>query len=295
MHLKIGTRSSMLARAQAEKVAGLLQAEGVTTELVFISTAGDEQTGVPLHEIGGQGVFVRALDEALKSKEIDIAVHSMKDIPAERPDGIVSAAILKRDSPADYVVTEKKPDEVKIIGTSSTRRTAQLKRNWSNLSIRPLRGNIDTRLGKLRAGEYDAIVLAEAGLQRLSLTLPGFRLDPTVHVPSTNQGTIAVVSRDEPEVTKALATIDDQVSRTDTMIERTVMEKIGGGCYTPLGIYCKNRHMIAEVLSLEGDRVFRLERTITDQDEAERFGDEVRESGRDLIDEAYERLGLSHD
>nr|WP_319539938.1 hydroxymethylbilane synthase [uncultured Methanospirillum sp.] len=295
MHLKIGTRSSMLARAQAEKVAGLLQNEGITTELVFISTAGDEQTGVPLHEIGGQGVFVRALDDALKRGEIDLAVHSMKDIPAERPDGIVTSAILKRDSPADYVVTEKDRDAIRVIGTSSTRRTAQLQRHWSGISIRPLRGNVDTRLGKLREGEYDAIVLAEAGLQRLSLTLPGFRLEPTVHVPSTNQGTIAVVSRDEPTVTRALECIDDQATRTDTMIERAVMEKIGGGCYTPLGIYCKNRYLIAEVLSLEGDRIFRLERTISDPEEAQKFGDEVRESGRDLIDEAYERLGLSHD
>jgi len=294
MHLKIGTRSSMLARAQAEKVAGLLQAEGMTTEFVFISTAGDEQTGVPLHEIGGQGVFVRALDDALKRGEIDLAVHSMKDIPAERPDGIVTAAILKRDSPADYVVTEKDRYAIRVIGTSSTRRTAQLQRYWPGISIQPLRGNVDTRLGKLRAGEYDAIVLAEAGLQRLSLTLPGFRLDPTVHVPSTNQGTIAVVSRDEP-VVGVLEAIDDQFTRTDTMIERAVMEEIGGGCYTPLGIYCKNRHLITEVLSLEGDRIFRLERKISDLDQAHKFGSEIRESGRDLIDEAYERLGLSHD
>jgi len=294
MHLKIGTRSSMLARAQAEKVARLLQNEGITTELVFISTAGDEQTGVPLHEIGGQGVFVRALDDALKRGEIDLAVHSMKDIPAERPDGIVTAAILKRDSPADYVVTEKDRGSIRVIGTSSTRRTAQLKRHWPGISIRPLRGNVDTRLGKLKAGEYDAIVLAEAGLQRLSLTLPGFRLDPAIHVPSTNQGTIAVVTRDEP-VVRALDFMDDKATRTDTMIERTVMEKIGGGCYTPLGIYCKNQFLIAEVLSLEGDRIFRLERAISNPGEAQEFGDEVRESGRVLIDEAYERLGLSHD
>jgi hydroxymethylbilane synthase len=295
MHLKIGTRASMLARAQAEKVAGLLQTEGITTELVFISTVGDERTGVPLHEIGGQGVFVRALDDALKRGEIDIAVHSMKDIPVERPEGIVTAAILKRDSPADYVVTEKDQDEIRIIGTSSTRRAAQLQRHWPGISIRPLRGNVDTRLGKLRAGEYDAIVLAEAGLERLSLTLPGFRLDPTIHVPSTNQGTIAVVTRDEPTVTAELDIIDDPVTRTDTMIERAVMEEIGGGCYTPLGIYCENQYLIAEVLSLEGDRAYRLERRISNTGQAHDFGKEVRESGKELIDEAYERLGLTHD
>ncbi|HWQ64374.1 MAG TPA: hydroxymethylbilane synthase [Methanospirillum sp.] len=295
MHLIVGTRNSMLARTQAEKVAGLLENEGVTTELVFISTVGDEKTGVPLHEIGGQGVFVRALDDALINREIDIAVHSMKDIPAERPKGLTTSAILKRDSPADYVVTEKDRDAIRVIGTSSTRRTAQLKRNWSGISILPLRGNVDTRLGKLKGGEYDAIVLAEAGLQRLSLTLPGFRLDPAIHVPSTNQGTIAVVSREEPAVTGILSTIDDEVTRTDTLIERAVMEEIGGGCYTPLGIYCKDRHLITEVLSLEGDRVFRLEQNIGDLDQAHAFGTEIRKGGRELIDEAYLRLGLSHD
>lgn len=295
MYLKIGTRGSTLARAQAEKVASLLESEGVTTELVLISTVGDERTGVPLHEIGGQGVFVRALDDALKTREIDIAVHSMKDIPADRPDGLVTAAILKRDSPADYLVTDKDHDSISVIGTSSTRRTAQLQRHWQGVKIHPLRGNVETRLAKLKAGEYDAIVLAEAGLQRLSLELPGFRMDPTLHVPSTNQGTIAVVSREEPLVTTVLSAIDDPATRTDTQIERAVMEDIGGGCFTPLGIYCRDQFVIAEVLSLEGDRVYRLERKIADLDEAHRFGIEMGTGGRDLIDEAYDRLGLKHD
>ena len=146
MHLKIGTRASKLARAQAEKVASLLQDQKVSCELVFISTIGDEQTGLPLHEIGGQGVFVRALDDALLAGEIDIAVHSMKDIPAVRPDGLVTSAILRRDSPADYIVTDKKREEIRSLGTSSTRRTAQFMRNWPGISIKPLRGNVDTRL-----------------------------------------------------------------------------------------------------------------------------------------------------
>lgn len=292
MHIRIGTRSSTLARAQAEKVAALLAREGHHTELIFISTIGDERTEVPLHEIGGQGVFVRALDDALRADTIDIAVHSMKDIPADRPDALTTAAILTRDSPADYVVTSRPKEEIRIIGTSSTRRTAQLFRNWPGITIKPLRGNVDTRLSRLRAGEYDAIVLAEAGLQRLSLTLPGFRLDPTIHVPSTNQGTIAVVSRDEPEIVSILSSIDDLSTRQDTMIERAVMEKIGGGCFTPLGIYCKDRHLIAEVLSLEGDRVFRFERRIEGPAKAEECGTEVHTGASDLIREAYERLGL---
>lgn len=293
MHLKIGTRASTLARAQAEKVASLLKGSGISTEFIFISTVGDEQTGVPLHEIGGQGVFVRALDDALLSGEIDIAVHSMKDIPAIRPDGLMTAAILKRDSPADFVVTGKDRSEIRIIGTSSTRRTAQLQRHWPDIIIKPLRGNVDTRIAKLNAGMYDAIVLAEAGMQRLLLTLPGFRLDPLIHVPSTNQGTIAVVTRDETGIMEQFRHIDDPRTRSDTLIERAVMEEIGGGCYTPLGIYCIDSHLIAEVLSLEGDRIFRLERLISDISDARRFGEEVRKSAGYLIQEAYERLGLT--
>lgn len=132
-------------------------------------------------------------------------------------------------------------------------------------------------------------------MQRLSLTLPGFRLDPAVHVPSTNQGTIAVVSRDEPAVRDILSGIDDPQTRNDTIMERVVMEEIGGGCFTPLGIYCLHSLIIAEVLSLEGDRVFRLERKVADVSEARDFGSEVRRGAGSLIEEAYHRLGLHHD
>jgi hydroxymethylbilane synthase len=293
MHIRIGTRSSRLARAQAEKVAALLQADGVTSELVFISTIGDEKTGVPLHEIGGQGVFVRALDDALLALDIDIAVHSMKDIPALRPEGLITSAVLLRDSPADYVITDKPKDRIQIIGTASTRRTAQLLRNWPGIVIKPLRGNVDTRIARLKAGEYDAIVLAQAGMQRLSLALPGFRLDPLIHVPSTNQGTIAIVSRDNQEIITLISRLDHPDSREDTLIERSVMEKIGGGCYTPLGIYCRDRYLITEVLSLEGDRIFRLERKIENLADTEKFAEEVKTGAGHLIQDAYKRLGLS--
>ena len=294
MPLRVGTRASQLAKAQAVKVCTLLEDLGVETELVFISTAGDEQTGVPLHEIGGQGVFVRALDDALVQNKIDLAVHSMKDIPAERPSGLVTSAILARDSPCDYIVTDQGLDEITTIGTSSTRRTAQCRRHLPWAEIKPLRGNVNTRLSKLQRGEYDAIMLAKAGLERLSMNLDGYQLDPRVHVPSPNQGTIAVVSRTDPDVTDIVSKIDDPGTRMDTMLERRVMEMIGGGCFTPLGIYCKDRLMIAEVLSLEGDRHFRLERLVSDIDDADRFGLEVRERAGDLIREAYERLGITH-
>lgn len=294
MPLRVGTRASRLARAQAEKVCRLLEDLGEETEIVFISTAGDEKTGVPLHEIGGQGVFVRALDDALTAGTIDLAVHSMKDIPAVRPDGLVTSAILPRDSPADFLVTDKELSDIRSIGTSSTRRTAQFRRGFPHISLGPLRGNVDTRLAKLRNGDYDGIVLAEAGLERLSMTLDGHRMDPRIHVPSPNQGTIAVVTRMDPSITKIMEKLDDPVTRTDTMLERRVMEEIGGGCFTPLGVYCKDRYMITEVMSLEGDREFRLERFISDTQDAGMFGEEVREKAGDLIREAFSRLGITN-
>jgi hydroxymethylbilane synthase len=292
MSIRIGTRASKLARAQAEKVSLMLQDLGEKSDIVCISTAGDEQTTVPLHEIGGQGVFVRALDDALISGNIDIAVHSMKDIPAERPEGVITSAILKRDSPGDFLVTNLDLNEVKSVGTSSTRRTAQFKRFFPGITIGPLRGNVDTRLSRLKKGDFDAVVLAHAGLQRLSLDLPGFMMDPEVHVPSTNQGTIAVVSRSDSDVNELLKKVDDYETRVDTMLERRVMEEIGGGCFTPLGIYCKGRFMHIQVLSLEGDEEFTLERKITDPDDAGVLGKKVKEDAGYLIREAYSRLGL---
>ncbi|HPM62236.1 MAG TPA: hydroxymethylbilane synthase, partial [Methanoregulaceae archaeon] len=193
MPVRIGTRGSRLALAQAERVASLLRDCGTASEIVIITTKGDTVDGVPLHEIGGQGVFVRALDDAIIDGTIDAAVHSMKDIPAKRPDGLRTCAILKRDSPADFLVHTIPREEIRVIGTTSTRRRAQLLRYMEGILVKQLRGNVDTRLRKLTEGQYDAIVLAEAGLERMGLSVSGTRLSPQRFVPSPNQGTIAVV------------------------------------------------------------------------------------------------------
>jgi hydroxymethylbilane synthase len=293
MPLKIGTRGSRLALAQAEKVAGLLRESGHEVELSIISTLGDEVSGVPLHEIGGNGVFVRALDEAILSGSIDAAVHSMKDIPAERPRGLCTCAILERDSPADFLVHTVPANEIRVIGTSSTRRMAQLKRYRKGSEIRPVRGNVDTRLRKLSEGQFDAMVLAEAGLVRMSLQVPGVRLPPDVYVPAPNQGTIAVVGRDDPAVTQPLSRLDHPGTRLDVGIERRVMEEVGGGCYTPQGIYCRDGYLIAEILSLDGERRVRREEEIGSMDEATDCGRLLRKEGAELIREAASTLGLS--
>lgn len=292
MPVKIGTRGSRLALAQAEKVCSLLLDQGIEAEEVIISTQGDRVTEVPLHEIGGQGVFVRALDDAILAGEIDAAVHSMKDIPAKRPDGLVTSAILKRDSPSDFIAHTVPLDSVGVIGTSSTRRKAQLLRHDPSLEIRPLRGNVDTRLRKLDEGLFDAIILAEAGMQRMGLKISGERLPPHIFVPAPNQGTIAVVSRDDPALIETFSLLDHEQTRKDVMAERAVMEEVGGGCFTPQGIYCSGGHLIAEVLSLDGKKCVRVEDDLNTPDDARRCGVKLHNEAKELIIEAYRVLGI---
>jgi len=300
MSIKIGTRGSKLALLQTGIVAKRLNDLGIGTEQVIIHTAGH----VPLHEIGGQGVFVRALDDAILAGEIDCAVHSMKDIPAYRPSGLITAAILKRDSAADFIAYRGSLSAVKSVGTSSTRRRAQLLRHDPSVTVKDLRGNVDTRIRKMSGGgdtrirkmsggEYDAIILAEAGLTRMGIRIQGERLPPEKFIPSPNQGTIAVVCRADPSLREVLSALDHPQTRTDVMIERAVMEQLGGGCFTPLGIYCRTGHLIAEVLSLDGGRAERIEADVKTIEEAREQGRQLRARAQGLIDEAYKQLGIT--
>ena len=293
MSIKIGTRGSKLALVQTETVIKKLSALGIETEKIIISTQGDTATQVPLHAIGGQGVFVRALDDAILAGTIDCAVHSMKDIPAYRPSGLFTAAVLKRDSPADFLVHRGSLGAVRVVGTSSTRRRAQMLRHDPEIQTKNLRGNVDTRIRKMSAGEYDAILLAEAGLTRLGIRIQGERLPPEKFVPSPNQGTVAVVSRADPSLMEVLSALDHPQTRTDVLIERAVMEQLGGGCFTPLGIYCKAGHIVAEVLSLDGKRTERIETDLKTIEQAREQGRQLRAKAQDLIDEAYAKLGIT--
>jgi hydroxymethylbilane synthase len=290
MSLRVGTRGSKLALAQADIVCRKLTAMGIGVEQVVITTQGDMNNGVPLHEIGGQGVFVRALDDAILAGEIDCAVHSMKDIPAMRPSGVFTAAVLKRDPPADYIAYPTALPAVNVVGTSSTRRRAQILRHDPDITVKDLRGNVDTRIKKLNAGEYDAIILSEAGLTRLGIRIPGERLPPERFVPSPNQGTIAVVSRADPSLMENLSALDHSRTRTDVSVERAVMEQLGGGCFTPLGIYCHAGHLIAEVISLDGRRTERIDANVQSLEQAREQGRILRERSQDLINAAYAAL-----
>lgn len=287
--IRIGTRGSKLALAQTNRVVAALAENGIESEVVVISTRGDRVTDKPLHEAGGYGLFVRELDNAIIDGRIDAAVHSMKDIPAERPAGLALAAVLKRDPPFDFLAVEKPIEEVFTIGTSSLRRRAQLLRyyhKYPEMHVANLRGNIDTRLAKLEAGEYDAIVLAEAALVRLGIHVHGFRLPADAFVPAPNQGVIAVVSRDTAELREAFTPLNDTQTAFDTAAERAVMEEIAGGCFTPQGIYCQGGHLLAEVLSPDGKRARRVEGQISSLEEARAVGCALREDAADLIAEA---------
>lgn len=292
MPLRVGTRGSKLALAQTNRVCDLLAGAGIETETVVISTEGDRESAVPLHAIGGQGVFVRALDDAILQGRIDAAVHSMKDIPAARPEGVVTCAVLKRDSPADFLVHTMPLEELRVVGTSSTRRRAQLMRSALDIEVRELRGNVDTRLRKFRDGDYDAIVLAEAGMERLGLKLPGTQLLPRWYIPSPNQGAIAVVCRDDPDIAGPLSELDHPLTRHDVEVERAVMEEVGGGCFTPLGVYCHEGFLTAEVLALDGSRWERIEDSGESVEEARMIGRKLAALAYDLIAEARATLGI---
>ncbi|MDR0438855.1 MAG: hydroxymethylbilane synthase [Methanocalculaceae archaeon] len=297
MNVKIGTRGSKLALAQTSNVLELLAEQDIPAESKIIVTSGDAMHDRDLHQIGGQGVFVHELDNAILHGDIDAAVHSMKDIPVDRPDGIITAAILPRDPPYDFLVSNQPVKNLKniySIGTSSTRRRAQLLRYYQSMPlvlVEPLRGNVDTRLEKLNNGFYDAIVLAEAGLVRLGYHVNGMRLPVDQFVPSPNQGTVAVVCRDTSELREIFAPLNDFQTTFDTGVERLIMEQVGGGCFTPQGIFCRDGHLIAEVLSLAGDRSNRIVENVQSFEEAIEIGMQFRDIASDLIEEVKITIG----
>ncbi|HEY9204401.1 MAG TPA: hydroxymethylbilane synthase [Candidatus Methanoperedens sp.] len=295
----IGTRGSKLALAQANLVKELLAEKGVKTEIKIIKTCGDTFTDRPLHEVQGFGVFVREIDDTMLAGQIDIAVHSMKDVPTERPDELTIAAVMKRDSPYDFLLTRegtrlKDLPEGAVIGTTSLRRRAQLLRFRQDLNIKELRGNIDTRLRKLKEGQYDGIFMAEAGLERMKWHLEGERLDPDHFVPSANQGTVVIVTKKDSLARGIVAGLDDAQTRFETRIERIIIGILGGGCLVPIGAFARTEenkiHVRTEVLSVDGKRHVKIDEFINPADyehEAERIGNELKnKGGGELVEEA---------
>jgi len=296
--MRIGTRGSKLAMAQATKVCTLLEEKGVKAEPVIVKTSGDVQADRPLYTLKGYGAFVREIDDLLLRGEIDAAVHSLKDIPTERPPGLTLAATLKRESALDLAVTrdgrllQDLPDGA-MIGTSSTRRRALIKRYYPGLQTKDIRGNVDTRLRKMEAGEYDGILLAEAGPIRLSIVLPAGRLDPYKFVPAANQGVIAVVAREDSPALGQLRLLNDRTTWLETRVERIITSALDGGCVVPMGAYASMAgdeiDVICEVLSLDGSQQVRVRETIPVagcEEHAKRIAERLAMSGGKTLAEA---------
>jgi hydroxymethylbilane synthase len=242
--LRIGTRGSRLALAQAEWLRRRLEdlRPRMATELVVIRTSGDRFLSAPLATMGGKGLFVKEIEEALVRGEIDCAVHSMKDLPLELAPGLEIAAVPRRANPYDVVVTRQPGGLAGLadgarVGTSSLRRAALLRSLEPRLAVVPLRGNVDTRLRKLEAGEIEALLLAAAGLERMGIEPPHLMACDAEHfVPAIGQGALAVEARRDAPL-PALAAIDDAESRIAVETERALLAEVQGSCVTPLAAH----------------------------------------------------------
>jgi len=242
MRLRIGTRKSKLALWQANFIKEKLEKRGHKVELVLITTSGDKIQDVPLAKIGGKGLFVKEIEEALMRKEIDLAVHSLKDVPMTLPEGLTIGAITERENPFDVLISlkgvhfEDLPQGAKV-GTSSLRRQVQIKRRRRDLKVETLRGNVDTRLRKLQEGFYDAIILAYAGVKRMGMedkitqVLEDF-------IPAVGQGSLAIeIREDDQDVWQVVRDLDHTESRTRAECERAFLRELQGGCQVPIGAY----------------------------------------------------------
>jgi len=286
--IRLGTRGSPLALCQARLVAERLERAGTTVSIVPMRTEGDRRLDAHLGAIGGKGLFVREIEEALLVGMIDVAVHSLKDLPAELPAGICLAAYPEREDARDVLVAreggglEDLPTGA-AIGTSSPRRGAITRSLRPDLVVVPVRGNVDTRLRKLAAGECDAVILAAAGLRRLGLSPPHARpLDPEVFVPAVGQGILGIEARrDDARTLAVVDRLDDRGTRCRAIAERACLARLGASCATPLAAHAAlgeaGLSLTALVASEDGRRVLRA-RAVGPADAAERLGREVAES-----------------
>ncbi len=285
-----GTRGSRLALWQTQHVLQALERAWprLACRMQRFQTKGDKTLDVPLPQIGGKGLFTAELEQALREKRIDVAVHSLKDLPTETASGLTLGAVLGRTTAQDALVA-REPwtlDTLPVgasVGTSSYRRTAQLRHRRPDLAVVPIRGNVDTRVRKVQSGMYDAAVMAAAGLERLGLTEAiTARLPFEVMLPAPGQGALAVQCRaDDAHTLSLLAALDDEADRAATTAERAFLQALGGGCATPIAAYARRDEdgfieMEALIASLDGQVMIRVRGR----------GDDARQLGEDLAREA---------
>ena len=281
--LRIGTRGSMLAKWQAEFIRKrLFAAAGVEAEIVIIKTAGDKLQHIPLTQIGGKGIFIKELEEALLEETIDLAVHSVKDVPTDVPSRLMFPAVCRRDDVRDCLVgsTLANLRQGARVGTGSSRRQAQLLHLRPDLDFRDLRGNVDTRLRKVESGEYEAIVLSKAGLDRLGLSQRISEiLSPEICMPAVGQGAIAVECRlKDAEAGDILAHLDDAETRTAIIAERALLSALQGGCQVPLGAWARieRGELVLEACVCSADGVqYVKQRATAPLDQAAQLGEHM--------------------
>jgi hydroxymethylbilane synthase len=294
-HLRIGSRGSQLALWQANYISRLLQEQGHTTSIEVIKTTGDKITDVALARVGTKGMFTKELEEAMAKSKIDLAVHSLKDLPTELSPEFAIAAIPQREDPRDaffssnYSGVQELPAGARV-GTSSLRRQAQLHGLRSDLNIIPLRGNVDTRLRKLEAGEFDAIILASAGVTRLGLGgKVRHYLEPDEMCPAAGQGALAIEARaDDHKTITVLKFLDHPPTRAAVECERATLNALGDGCQVPIGAYAEVASdgllLRAVVASPDGKKIIRERRSGSDP---QRLGSEV---GQALLARGAQRI-----
>ncbi|MFZ0320293.1 MAG: hydroxymethylbilane synthase [Candidatus Sulfotelmatobacter sp.] len=306
--LRIGSRGSQLALWQANHVSALLCARGHEVEIEIIHTTGDKITDVALAMVGTKGMFTKEIEEALADGRIDLAVHSLKDLPTELPPGFEIAAITQRQDPRDafcsrlYSKVEDLPQGARV-GTSSLRRQAQLKAIRPDLDIHPLRGNVDTRLRKLEQGEYDAIILAAAGLKRLGKTELVKQIIPTeIMCPAAGQGALCIEIRlGDAAMRHHIKFLNDPAASAATTCERALLNRLGGGCQVPIGAFAEvlkddrdgRLHLEAIVADPDGSKLLRESRD-GDLGDPEALGNAVgetlrRRGGDEILDAVYGR------
>jgi hydroxymethylbilane synthase len=294
----LGTRGSALARTQTDVVAALLAAAwpGLRCETKVIDTAGDrtQASGEPLPEIGGKGLFTEELERALRDGEIDVAVHSLKDLPTDDAEGVVIGAVAAREDPRDCLVARDAGSLVDLpdgatVGTSSLRRSAQLLALRPDLEIRSIRGNVDTRVRKVANGEYDAAVLAAAGVRRLGLEDAVTEwLAEDVMLPAPGQGALALQCRSDDAVLDVVGAIDDGGTRVEVTAERAFLRALDAGCSAPVGALAvatttPRVRLQALVASVDGRDVVRVHGEGSPEEIGVRLAQDARELGADRI------------
>jgi len=304
--VRIGTRASLLAMAQSTNIKNLIEAQypDVSVELVKIVTKGDKILDVPLAKVGGKGLFVKELEEAMLTRDVDMAVHSMKDVPAELPDDLHLGIITKREDPRDAFISNKYSSFADLpagarVGTSSLRRQAQLSVMRKDLLIEDLRGNLDTRLRKLDEGQYDAIILAAAGLNRLKLADRATSyFSEEEMLPAVGQGAVGIeLRKDADEVLAGLKFLEDEVTAVAVTAERAFLDRLEGGCQVPIGGFARLNDgelvLTGLIAAVNGENMIKKQ-IVGKPEDAEEMGRSLAEEllgqgGGEILAEVYGR------